>query len=100
MRRKQLGYQQGGWATRYQHEHGRGPSNAEYYLNNVQAGLEFLLMNSFARAGGERIGYGDIAGEALKEAVRVYGGYQQLLMLKDAGDIVWNFFSKICGREG
>jgi len=88
------------WAERYQSEHGRGPTAAKSLLHNAQAGLNFVLRNSFARAGGEQAGYGRIATQALGKSVRIIGAYDKFIQLTDAPEAVWSKFIQVCNQEG
>jgi hypothetical protein len=87
------------WADQYQRENLRGPSEAKILLGNPLAGLNFILMNSFARAGGEQAGYGDIATQALKSALQTHGPYESLVQLDNAPDVVWRNFIQICDQQ-
>lgn len=87
------------WAERYQQEHKRGPSAAELLLNSPQAGMNFVLRNGFARAGGEQAGYGDIAVQSLNDSIMVCNSYQKLMQLENASEIVWARFVQICAEK-
>jgi hypothetical protein len=87
------------WAQKYQSEHERRPSAAKGLLTNPQAGLSFILANSFARAGGEQAGYGSFAVQALIEVEKVQGSYEKFIQLPNAPEVLWENFIQLCTQK-
>lgn len=85
----------GDWADKYQKEHHSTPQEAPSLLENAQRGLEYFLLNGFARAGGEQAGYGNIAMEALNNCVKSAGGYTTFITARDSPEILWSEFEKL-----
>jgi hypothetical protein len=87
------------WAIKYKMENSRGPDAAKALTNNPIEGLAFFLENSFARAGGEQAGYGNIAKKALYLMAK-NGGYISLMEKTEAANLLWDEFREICHNQG
>lgn len=71
-------------------------------IHSDEAALLRALLGfyGFARKGGERAGYADIAVAALNSSLDACGGYKQAMRSKGFGDAVWGEFLKNCKAKG
>lgn len=88
------------WAEKYQKKFKRGTSRQEALESDPRNGMEYLLGNCFARAGGEQAGYSEIALNALQTCIGTAGSYSNFIRRSDAPDALWNQFKNFCEEQG
>lgn len=88
----------GKWASDYQ-GYQKSPKIAPLFIQNPKKGLEYFLRDSFARAGGEQAGYGEIAVDALNQCISTIEKFEDIIKKNDAPELVWNRFKDICSSQ-